>query len=137
MDISPVNLLYTKDHQWIYQRDGSSLLTLGVTHYFQERMEEIIYIESPPEGVEVEEGEHLFLIESGKTVYEFSSPAKGTIRYVNDQVLETPGFINEDPYGKGWLIKMGVDGTLSQSYFTLSEYEEYISGYRYPEPPVI
>ncbi len=132
----PDDLLYTEEHQWILQGEDDAPLTIGVTDYFQERMEEIIYIENPPAGSEVEEGEPIFLIESGKTVYEFSSPLHGVLVEVNRKVLATPGLINEDPYGAGWIIRMKVSGNLSGSFLTPGGYGEFLADYTYPRPPL-
>ncbi len=133
----PEDLLYTEEHQWILHGTDGTPLTIGVTDYFQERMEEIIYIENPPAGSQVEKGEPIFLIESGKTVYEFSSPLQGIIVEVNRKVLATPGLINMDPYGEGWIIRMTVSGSANDSLLTPGEYREFLAGYTYPRPPLI
>lgn len=129
----PENLIYTREHQWIIK--GPELSTIGVTDFFQKRMEEIIYVEPPPEGEMVWAGEPLFLIESGKTVYEFTSPLSGMLDSSNVMVVEAPGLINTDPYGKGWLIKIAVKEAPWDTFFSPREYRDYAATFTYPLPP--
>lgn len=131
----PDNLIYTRDHQWVLKTQGSSEVVLGVTDFFQARMEEIIYVERPPEGDFIEEGEPIFLIESGKTVYEFASPLSGDLSEVNEMVIENPGLINSDPYGEGWLVKVRVKGDTWEGFLNPEEYDDFARNFSYPIPP--
>lgn len=131
----PENFVYTKGHQWILKDQDSVLVTVGMTDFFQSRMEEIIYVERPPEGETILAGEALFLIESGKTVYEFASPLSGMLREINSTVVDNPGIINTDPYGKGWLIKVEVDDASWGAFLSPGEYRDYAATFTYPLPP--
>jgi glycine cleavage system H protein len=131
----PENLIYTRDHQWILRDQDPVLVTVGMTDFFQSRMEEIIYLERPPEGETILAEEPLFLIESGKTVYEFISPLSGVLREINVMVVENPGIINTDPYGKGWLIKVAVDDASWDTFLSPGRYRDYAGSFTYPLPP--
>lgn len=117
------------------KENESALVTVGVTDFFQRRMEEIIFVERPPEGEVVTEGEPLFLIESGKTVYEFTSPLSGTLREINVMAIENPGLINTDPYGKGWLIRVEAINAPWNKFLGPGQYRKFASNFSYPLPP--
>ncbi|RMG59411.1 MAG: glycine cleavage system protein H [Deltaproteobacteria bacterium] len=127
-------LLYTDLHQWILPVEGGARAILGVTDYLQKRLEEIVYVERPPVGETVAAGEPIFLIESGKTVWEFVSPLSGFIEEANEVVLEFPETINRDPFGAGWLLRMSVKETDWSAFMKRKEYEEFLLSYTYPYP---
>lgn len=136
MMLIPDNLIYTREHQWVLKEGDPEPVTIGVTDFFQKRMEEIIFVERPPEGEVVVEGEPLFLIESGKTIYEFTSPLSGTLQEINEMAIETPGLINADPYGKGWLIRVAVKKATWDGFLSPGEYREFAANFSYPLPPL-
>ncbi|NIO15533.1 MAG: glycine cleavage system protein H [Deltaproteobacteria bacterium] len=131
----PEHLLYTREHQWVFPGDHG-LVAVGVTDFFQRQMEEIIFVERPPEGELIAEGETLFLIESGKTVYEFTSPLSGMLLEANAEVIDRPGIINTDPYGRGWLIRVETTHVPRERLLSPGEYREFSAHFTYPLPPV-
>ena len=102
----PENLLYTDSHEWV--RDDGGHVTIGVTDYAQNQLKDIVYVELPEIGSEFKKGESIGVVESVKTVSDIFSPITGKVTEVNRTLKDTPQFVNEDPYGKGWIVKMEV-----------------------------
>ena len=98
----PEGLYFSKDFEWIKIEGGS--VRMGITDYAQKSLREIVYAELPSVGSEVKQGEPYGTLESVKAVSDLVSAVSGTIQEVNDEVQSKPETLNEDPYGKGWLI---------------------------------
>jgi glycine cleavage system H protein len=96
---------FTDDHEWIVSEgDGTALV--GITDYAQEQLGELVYIELPEVGSEVEKGEAVAVIESVKSASDLMMPVSGEIIEVNEDLDGDPGKVNEDPMGAGWFIKV-------------------------------
>jgi glycine cleavage system H protein len=104
----PENLKYTTEHEWL---DGSTPAVVGVTDVAAEALGDVVYLELPVVGTDVEAGAVVGEIESTKSVSELYSPVSGTIAEVNTEAVDNPEIVNQDPYGKGWLFKVEVTGT--------------------------
>lgn len=100
----PENLLYSESHEWI--RDGGTQVTIGLTDYAQSQLKDIVFVELPEIGSEFKKGESIGVVESVKTVADLFSPVTGKVVETNLALKDFPQYINEDPYGKGWIIKM-------------------------------
>jgi glycine cleavage system H protein len=98
----PEGLYYSKDFEWI-KIEGDKI-RMGVTDYAQKSLREIVYAELPSAGGEVKQGEPYGTVESVKAVSDLIAAVSGTIEEVNDEVQSKPELLNEDPYGKGWLV---------------------------------
>ena len=100
------DLKYTKDHEWV-KSDGK-LARIGITDHAQTELTEIVFVELPSAGKEVKAGEVLGNVESVKTVSEVFSPVSGVVKEANGKLVDSPEFLNKDPYGQGWvaLIEM-------------------------------
>jgi glycine cleavage system H protein len=98
----PEGLYYSKDFEWI-KIEGDKV-RMGITDYAQKSLREIVYAELPTVGSEVKQGEPYGSLESVKAVSDLVSAISGTIEAVNDEVSSKPETLNEDPYGKGWLV---------------------------------
>ncbi len=98
----PEGLYYSKDFEWI-KIEGDKV-RMGITDYAQKSLREIVYAELPSAGGDVKQGEPYGTVESVKAVSDLIAAATGTIEEVNDQVQSKPELLNEDPYGKGWLL---------------------------------
>lgn len=124
MDNFPEDLKYHKEHMWV-RSDG----TIGITFYAQDQLGEIVFIETPEPGADVEAGEAFGEIESRKSVSDLYAPISGSIKEVNSEVQDAPETINEDPYGKGWvaLIDMTDAGEMD-SLLSAAEYKELVAG---------
>jgi glycine cleavage system H protein len=83
-------------------------VTIGITDYAQSQLKDIVYVELPEIGVEVKKGESIGVVESVKTVADLFSPVTGKVVETNVALKNSPQFINEDPYGKGWIVKVEI-----------------------------
>lgn len=92
---------YTKDHEWAYIRNGKA--QVGITDYAQKMLGDIVYVDLPEKEQDVEAGETLANIESVKNVAPVYSPITGTVIEVNEDLVDDPGLVNEDPYDAGWI----------------------------------
>ncbi|MGI9605642.1 MAG: glycine cleavage system protein GcvH [Acidimicrobiales bacterium] len=97
----PEDLRYTSDHEWVRVEDGG--LRVGITDYAQDALGDVVYVELPAPGASVEIGTSMGEVESTKSVSDLYAPVTGTIVEVNESLDATPGALNEDPYGEGWL----------------------------------
>ena len=100
----PADLLYTESHEWV--RDEGSQVTIGLTDYAQSQLKDIVYVEFPEIGAKFKKGESIGVVESVKTVADIYSPVTGKVVETNLTLKDHPQFVNEDPYGKGWIVKM-------------------------------
>ena len=99
----PADLKYTKDHEWV-RVDGNQA-TVGITDYAQGELGDIVYVEIEALGEELQKEEIFGSVEAVKTVSDLFLPISGTIIEMNDGLEDNPELINEDPYGKGWILK--------------------------------
>jgi len=105
MEIKP-ELKYTKDHEWI-SIDGDSA-TIGITDYAQGELGDIVYVEIESLGEQLDKEEIFGSVEAVKTVSDLYLPVSGEITEMNEGLEDNPELINDDPYGKGWIIKMKI-----------------------------
>lgn len=118
---NPANLKYTKDHEWI--RLEGDVAYIGITDFAQSELGEIIFVEVETVGETLGEGEVFGTVEAVKTVSEMFLPVDGEIIEFNEELTDKPELINEDPYGKGWIVKISVSNA--------SQYEELLSAEAY------
>ena len=104
----PADLLYNRSHDWA--RVEGDVIVVGITDYAQDQLGEVVYVELPDVGTTFAASEELGTLESVKAVSEFLTPVGGEIVEVNQALEDSPNLVNEDPYGKGWLIK--ISGTV-------------------------
>jgi glycine cleavage system H protein len=102
----PVNLLYTKDHEWL-RLDGN-MAYVGVTDFAQGELGDIVFIEIETLGETLNKEEVFGTIEAVKTVSDMFMPVSGEILEVNPALEESPDVVNKDPYGKGWMVKIKI-----------------------------
>src|SRR6202161_2973060 len=95
------NFLYTKEHEWVSIDDNTA--TMGITDYAQEALGDVTYVELPEEESEVEQFEQCVSIESVKAASDIFAPIGGRVVEVNRKLEDSPGLINRDCYGKGWI----------------------------------
>jgi glycine cleavage system H protein len=103
----PTNLRYTKDHEWI-SLEGK-IATVGITDFAQRELGDIVYVEVETIGKTLEAGAVFGTVEAVKTVSDLYLPVAGTINELNADLNNAPELVNNDPYGKGWMIKMTVN----------------------------
>ncbi len=97
----PEELRYSKEHEWVLLEGDRA--TLGITDFAQDELTDVVYVELPEVGREVEPNEELGALESVKAVSELYAPVGGTVLEVNADLESSPELVNADPYGKGWI----------------------------------
>ena len=104
---APTDLRYTRDHEWV-RVDGDEA-TVGITQYAADQLGDIVFVELPDSGRELEEAKPFGVVESVKAVSDLFAPLTGTVTSANDALAANPELVNSDPYGDGWMIKLRVD----------------------------
>ena len=100
----PEGLRYHTEHEWI--REENLTAVLGITHFAQDALGDVVYIELPKVGAEVRSGQEIGEVESTKTTSAVYTPLTGKILAVNEDLKDKPELVNQDPYGKGWIVKL-------------------------------
>ena len=109
----PADLKYTKNHEWLKPAgDGTALV--GITHYAQDALGDVVFVDLPETGDAFGAGEEFGTVESVKTVSELNMPSAGEVLEVNATLADHPEAVNEDPYGKGWMVKVKLTGALAE-----------------------
>ena len=121
MDL-PKDLYYTKDHEWI-QYDGQ-IVTIGITDFAQSELGDVIFLEFPDVGQDLIQNDPFGTIEAVKTVADLNAPVAGNVLETNAELEDAPELVNQDPYGKGWMIKIEVeDDSGKAELLSAEEYE--------------
>ena len=122
----PKDLRYTKDHEWA-KLDGD-MVTVGITDYAQGELGDVVFVELPDVGTDVDVDETFGTIEAVKAVADLFSPVAGEIVETNSETLEdAPETINSDPYGEGWMVKIKIDnGAQFDALMNADAYEKHI-----------
>lgn len=124
--MDPKNLRFAKSHEWA-SLDGDTV-TVGITKFAIEQLTDVVYVELPEVGDHVFLGEGFGEIESVKAVSDLYAPVNGEVSVINEKLLDDPTRIADDPYGKGWMVKIKVDpGTKLDHLMTLEQYEKQIA----------
>jgi len=100
----PDDRRYLESHEWT-TTDADSV-RIGITDFAQDELGDVVFVELPAEGDELERGEEFGVVESIKAVSDLVSPVSGTVTAVNEDVFDTPELLNQDPYGDGWLLEL-------------------------------
>ncbi|MDO9155131.1 MAG: glycine cleavage system protein GcvH [Paludibacter sp.] len=121
----PTNLKYTKEHEWIRVEHETAFI--GITAFAQSELGEIVFVEVETEGEKLSAGDVFGSIEAVKTVSELFMPVDGEILEFNAELEDAPQLLNEDPYGKGWIIKISlIDSSQVEALLSASEYEKLV-----------
>jgi len=117
---------YTRKHEWA-KPEGGNISAVGITDYAQNKLGSIVFVELPEAGQSVKAGKPMAVIESVKAVADTYSPLDGTVTEINEEILDQPELINEDPYGAGWMVKVEVEaGYDNPELMTAEEYAKYV-----------
>ena len=108
--MSPDDLLYTKEHEWIRVTDNVG--TVGITEFATKELGEVVYVELPKPGTVLERSKPIGVVESVKAVSDIYAPLSGTVTEVNSAVEDDPAKVNSDPFGDGWLVKLTLTDAL-------------------------
>ena len=124
--MDPKNLRFALTHEWSVLKDG--LVIVGITKFAVEQLTDVVYIDLPDVGDHTFAGESFGEIESVKAVSDLYAPVNGEIVEINKKLLDDPKLIADDPYGKGWLIKIKPEpGETLDKLMTLARYEKQIA----------
>jgi len=124
--MDPKTLRYSTTHEWAHL-DGD-ICTVGITKFAVDQLTDVVYVDLPDVGDNVFAGEGFGEIESVKAVSDLYAPINGEIQAVNEAVVNDPSSITEDPYGKGWLVKIKIEpGATLDHLLTLERYEKQIA----------
>jgi len=122
----PADLKYTKNHEYLKPLgDGTALV--GITHYAQEALGDVVFVDLPDVGAAFGAGDEFGTVESVKTVSEIFVPTDCEILEVNGELEGHPEYVNEDAYGKGWMIKVKLTGALNPELLDAAGYEALVS----------
>jgi len=124
----PSELKYNEEHTWL-RLEGDELGRVGITQYAQEQLKEVVFVELPEVGTEVSHMEPFGVVESVKATNDLYSPVSGEVVEVNDALVDEPGLVNEDPYGKGWMLVVRMTNTVELDNLVSSEgYRTLVGG---------
>lgn len=123
----PTDRQYSKEHEWV-RLDIDGKAVVGVTEYAQEQLGDVVFVDLPEIGSTVIQFAKFGEVESVKAVSDVYSPIGGEVLEVNAAVIDHPELINEDPYGKGWLIRLGsVNPIELEKLMSSGEYEKFLA----------
>ncbi|MFQ5944877.1 MAG: glycine cleavage system protein GcvH [Anaerolineae bacterium] len=126
-DPYPEDLRYTEEHEWARWQDGEALV--GITHYAQDQLGDVVYVELPAPGDAVQQSEPFGVVESVKAASDLYSPLSGRVSALNEALAERPELVNEDPYGEGWMIRLEPsDAAELEGLLSAAAYRAWVEG---------
>jgi len=119
-------ILFDESHMWVRMEDEDTVIA-GLSDYAQDMMGEVIFVEIPEEGAALVRGDAFGTLESVKSVEDLIAPVSGEVVRINEDVLDAPELINQDPHGDGWLLEIRLeDPSEIEALMTESEYDTYL-----------
>ena len=124
----PDDLKYTSEHEWL--RTSGETVRVGITHYAQEALGDIVYVNLPAVGAELQAGQPFGEVESTKSVSDIYAPVAGTVTARNETLDSQPELINADPYGDGWIVEISLGGgSLPDSLMSAEQYQSLVESH--------
>ncbi|MEV4286535.1 glycine cleavage system protein GcvH [Nonomuraea bangladeshensis] len=123
----PDELSYTKEHEWVAGLDDGLTITVGITEFAAEALGDVVFVQLPEVGANVEAGDSVGEVESTKSVSEIYAPVGGEVVEVNQNVADDPSLVNSDPYGEGWMFRVRIEGE-PEDLLSAEEYTALTSG---------
>ncbi|WP_319403543.1 glycine cleavage system protein GcvH [uncultured Anaeromusa sp.] len=120
----PAELSYTAEHQWVRRKDEKTVV-VGITDYAQAELDNVVFVDLPQLGRKVNAGDSLLVVESVKAISDVYAPVTGEIVAVNEALEDEPELVNQEPYGKAWLVEISMTEDLP-SLLTAQEYEKML-----------
>lgn len=114
MNELPGDLLYTNDHEWL-RREDDGTVTIGITEHAATALGDLVYVELPEVGQDVESAGEMAVVESVKAASDVYAPIAGSIVAVNEDLSDDPEKINSEPYGEGWIVRMSISEEIDES----------------------
>ncbi len=126
MNDLPGDLLYTKDHEWLRREEDGSV-TIGITDHAQSSLGDLVYVELPEVGQDVDESGEMAVVESVKAASDVYAPIGGSIAAVNEELADDPEKINSDPYGDGWIVRIQPSDAIDEgALMSPDDYQQLI-----------
>jgi len=122
--VIPKDLLYSRSHEWARIENGVAVV--GITHFAQDQLGDLTYVELPEAGASVAAGAEMGSVESVKAASELYSPVSGEVAEVNAELAASPELINQEPYGAGWMLKVKLASD-PEGLLSAAEYEELVA----------
>ena len=123
--MNPEDLKYSEEHEWL-RLDGDTAV-IGITHFAQDSLGDVVFVELPDVGSDVKQFEKMGEIESVKAVSDLYSPVGGKVIEVNDSLVDSPELVNDSPYGDGWMLKVEMaDSSEVERLMSASEYDTLV-----------
>ena len=123
----PGDLNYSKDHEWLKIEGDTAVM--GITDFAQKQLGDVVYVELPPVGAELGSHQTIGVIESVKAVSDVYSPISGKVLEVNSGLNDAPETLNQDPYGRGWILKLAIkDKSELDQLLSALDYEKFVEG---------
>lgn len=121
----PAKLQYTKTHEWVKKEDD--MVTIGITDHAQTMLGDLVYVELPEIDTNFDGGQECAVVESVKAAADIYCPISGEVIEVNEAVIENPQLVNEDPYGRGWLIRVRPFEKAQAELLSANEYSKVVA----------
>jgi glycine cleavage system H protein len=126
MSTIPADLRYTREHEWA-KREGDRV-RVGITAYAQQQLGDVVFVELPKVGATVTSAKTFGVVESVKAVSDLFAPISGEVVEINTQLAKTPELVNQDPYGRGWMIVVKPSNPAEwDQLLTDRQYEEFVA----------
>ena len=123
----PDDLRYSKEHEWV--RTEGDVATIGITHFAQDQLGDVVFVELPEKGASVRQHASLGVVESVKAASDVYAPVSGEVIERNVKVIESPELVNSSPYGDGWLVKVRMsDKAEAAALLDAAAYAEHTGG---------
>lgn len=122
----PEDRRYTAEHEWALLDDGR--IVVGITDFAQDQLGDVVFVALPEPGTQVSAGKPLGEVESTKSVSDIFSPVSGKVLEKNAEVEQAPELVNEDPYGRGWLVAIEAGGETLDGLLAADDYRKLIDG---------
>jgi glycine cleavage system H protein len=114
MSEMPGDLQYTKEHEWLRREEDGSV-TIGITDHAQSALGDLVYVELPEVGQDLDLDGEMAVVESVKAASDVYAPITGSVLAVNEGLADDPEKINSDPYGEGWIVRLQPDGEIDET----------------------
>ncbi|MGE3152424.1 MAG: glycine cleavage system protein GcvH [Nitrospiraceae bacterium] len=124
--MTPADLRYHEEHEWI--RVAGKQATLGISHFAQDALGDIVFIDLPKVGLQMKAGQQIGEVESTKTTSTIYTPVSGTVTSVNLDLKDHPEVVNSDPYGKGWMVVIDLSQPAEvETLMTAAQYDTFLA----------
>src|SRR2546428_11530280 len=122
----PEGLRYTRDHEWA--KDEGARMRVGITAYAQEQLGDVVFVEVPKVGAKVAQRQSFGVVESVKAVSDLFAPLSGEVVEVNGELTKAPEIVNQDPYGRGWMIVIAPSNRAEwDALLTAQQYAQFLA----------